>query len=90
MLYNLSSSCLAAQWSYVFDNGGSVFFAVFMSIWAVAFLEFWKRQNAHLSHRWSMDDYEEEDSYPRPDYCAKAKLQKANPVTGGMEPYVNE
>ena len=89
-MWNLSSSCLSAQWSYVFDNSGSVFFAIFMSIWAVAFLEFWKRQNAHLSHRWSMDDYEEEDSYPRPDYCAKAKLQKANPVTGEMEPYVQK
>uniref|UniRef100_A0A671RNY4 Anoctamin n=1 Tax=Sinocyclocheilus anshuiensis TaxID=1608454 RepID=A0A671RNY4_9TELE len=35
--WNLSSICL------LFDNGGTVFFSIFMSLWAVTFLEYWKR-----------------------------------------------
>lgn len=89
-LMPLNKTCSEAHWSFMFDHSGSVIFAIFMSIWAVAFLEFWKRQTAHLSYRWSMDDYEEEDAYPRPEYCAKATTTRRNPITKQKEPYFSK
>ena len=34
---------------YLFDNGTTVFFGVFMSLWAVIFLELWKRYSAEVN-----------------------------------------
>ncbi len=42
----------------LFDNGGTVFFAIFMSFWAVLFLEFWKRRQYKLQYDWDMLGYE--------------------------------
>ena len=40
----LSDNCLYARVTHFFDNEATMFFAVFMSIWATVFLEFWKRK----------------------------------------------
>ena len=42
----------------LFDNAGTIFFAAVMAIWAVLFLEFWKRKEFLLQHRWGMLGYE--------------------------------
>ena len=55
----MQDECLAARASLLFDNGGTVFFAAFMSIWAVLFLEMWKRKQFVLQHRWDVLGYEE-------------------------------
>lgn len=50
---------------YLFDHPGTVFFSVFMSFWAVTFLEYWKRKMATLAHHWDcMEFHEEEVSQP--------------------------
>ena len=36
--------CFYAKVTHYFDNEATVFFALFMSIWATIFLEFWKRR----------------------------------------------
>ncbi|CAH3199287.1 unnamed protein product, partial [Porites evermanni] len=41
---DLHDSCMLGKISYLFDNAATVFFAVFVSFWAVFFLEFWKRK----------------------------------------------
>lgn len=43
----------------LFDHGGTVFFSIFMSLWAVTFLEYWKRMNATLTYRWDCSDFED-------------------------------
>lgn len=43
----------------LFDHGGTVFFSLFMALWAVLFLEYWKRKNATLAYRWDCSDYED-------------------------------
>ena len=43
--WKLSDTCLEARVSILFDNSATLFFAIFMSLWAVCFLEFWKRKN---------------------------------------------
>lgn len=42
----LHDSCLYAQITYLFDNPATVFFAIFMSLWATTFLELWKRKQS--------------------------------------------
>lgn len=49
------------QLGYLFDHPGTVFFSVFMSFWAVTFLEYWKRKMATLAHHWDCMDFHEEE-----------------------------
>eukprot|EP00058_Branchiostoma_floridae_P028493 XP_002613984.1 hypothetical protein BRAFLDRAFT_67435 [Branchiostoma floridae] len=85
--WNLSDTCTQAKISYLFDNEGTVFFSVFMSLWAVTFLEYWKRKNASLAHHWDVMDFEEEEERPRPQFAAMAPSMEKNPVTGIKEPH---
>ena len=50
--WTLSDICLYKKIAYLFDHPGTVFYAIFMSFWAVTFLEYWKRKNASLAHHW--------------------------------------
>uniref|UniRef100_A0A671RR90 Anoctamin n=1 Tax=Sinocyclocheilus anshuiensis TaxID=1608454 RepID=A0A671RR90_9TELE len=62
-----------------------------MSLWAVTFLEYWKRKNATLAHHWDcMDFHEDEKEPPRPEFVAMAPAMEENPVTGVKEPYFPE
>ncbi len=54
----LQDECLSMRFSHLFDNPGTMFFAAVMSIWAVLFLEMWKRKQFLLQHRWGMLGYE--------------------------------
>lgn len=83
----LSDVCMYVKISYLFDHPGTVFYAVFVSFWAVTFLEYWKRKNARLAHHWDVLGFEEEQERPRPEYAAKAKMMEKNPITGIKEPY---
>lgn len=50
---------------YLFDHPGTVLFSVFMSFWAVTFLEYWKRKNATLAHHWDCMDFHEDEVWHR-------------------------
>uniref|UniRef100_A0A668TIG1 Anoctamin n=1 Tax=Oreochromis aureus TaxID=47969 RepID=A0A668TIG1_OREAU len=68
--WRLSSVCSLARASYLFDNGATVLFAIFMSLWAAWFLEHWKRRQMYLKHTWDLTSLEDEevlnpkDKYP--------------------------
>ncbi|XP_023687155.1 anoctamin-7 isoform X1 [Paramormyrops kingsleyae] len=85
--WNLSDTCLMAKMGYLFDHPGTVFFSVFMSFWAVTFLEYWKRKNATLAYHWDCRDFHEEEERPRAEFAAMAPAMENNPVTGVKEPY---
>uniref|UniRef100_A0A8C2BPN1 Anoctamin n=1 Tax=Cyprinus carpio TaxID=7962 RepID=A0A8C2BPN1_CYPCA len=61
-----------------------------MSLWAVTFLEYWKRTSSILSHRWDCSEFEEIEERPRPEFTALAPMTVRNPVTGAEEPYFPE
>ncbi|XP_076342608.1 anoctamin-9-like [Tachypleus tridentatus] len=42
----LGQTCTFVKITHLFDNGAAVFFAVFMSLWAVIFMELWKRYSS--------------------------------------------
>uniref|UniRef100_A0A087Y4Z4 Anoctamin n=1 Tax=Poecilia formosa TaxID=48698 RepID=A0A087Y4Z4_POEFO len=74
--WHLSTACGTARASHLFDNPATVFFAIFMSLWAVLFLEHWKRRQISLSFSWDLTGIEEDeakpsrnsDEHPRPKY----------------------
>ncbi|NWI74028.1 ANO2 protein, partial [Dryoscopus gambensis] len=73
--WNLSSACATARASHLFDNPATVFFSIFMALWATMFLEQWKRLQMRLSYFWDLTGLEEEEEHPRPEYETKL-LQK--------------
>ncbi|CAI9741493.1 anoctamin-7 isoform X1 [Octopus vulgaris] len=83
----LSDICIYSEISYLFDHPGTVFYAVFVSFWAISFLEYWKRKNVNLAHHWDVLGFEEEEERPRPAYAAKATEMETNPITGIKEPF---
>ncbi|XP_043926264.1 anoctamin-7 [Protopterus annectens] len=85
--WNLSSICTTFKAGLLFDHGGTVFFSIFMALWAVLFLEYWKRTTATLAHNWDCSEFEEIEERPRPEFTAMAPMTIRNPITGAEEPY---
>ncbi|KAL1790686.1 anoctamin-2 isoform X1 [Sigmodon hispidus] len=59
--WNLSSACGTARASHLFDNPATVFFSIFMALWATMFLENWKRLQMRLGYFWDLTGLEEEE-----------------------------
>ncbi|NXJ67591.1 ANO7 protein, partial [Rostratula benghalensis] len=85
--WQLSKICGMFMAGRLFDHGGTIFFSIFMSLWAVLFLEFWKRTNASLAHRWDCSEFEDIEERPRPQFTTTAPTTTTNPVTGAEEPH---
>ncbi|XP_071356147.1 anoctamin-1 [Trachinotus anak] len=75
--WHLSTVCSLARASYLFDNGATVFFAIFMSLWAACFLEHWKRRQMCLKHTWDLTSLEDEEEELRPEYEEALQEKKA-------------
>lgn len=78
--WNLApTSCLYAYVTHVFDNDGTVILALVASVWATLFLEFWKRRQASLAHRWNTESFEEDDEPLRPEYVRSLTKEELDP-----------
>ncbi|XP_008308325.1 anoctamin-5-like isoform X2 [Cynoglossus semilaevis] len=88
--WKLNSTCLSSWQSHLFDNEGTVFFAIFMGIWVTLFLEFWKRRQARLEYEWDLVDFEEvqQQLQIRPEFEISCTNRRFNKVTQEMEPYL--
>ncbi|XP_019116302.1 anoctamin-5b isoform X1 [Larimichthys crocea] len=88
--WKLNSTCLSSWQSHLFDNEGTVFFAIFMGIWVTLFLEFWKRRQARLEYEWDLVDFEEEQQQLqiRPEFEIQCTNRRLNKITQEMEPYL--
>ncbi|XP_019745909.1 anoctamin-1-like isoform X2 [Hippocampus comes] len=79
--WRLSTVCSLAKASYLFDNGTTVLFAIFMSLWAACFLEHWKRRQMCLKHTWDLTSLEDEEERVqeelRPEYEEALQEKKA-------------
>ncbi|KAM6435930.1 anoctamin-2 isoform 1-T1 [Liasis olivaceus] len=75
--WNLSTACGTARASHLFDNPATVFFSVFMALWATMFLENWKRLQMRLCYFWDLTGLEEEEEHPRPEYETKLLQKKS-------------
>ncbi|XP_031240524.1 anoctamin-9 isoform X2 [Mastomys coucha] len=57
----LSEMCTFAKLTHLFDNEGTVLFAIFMALWATVFLEIWKRKRAREVQMWNLYEWDEEE-----------------------------
>ncbi|XP_060533932.1 anoctamin-4-like [Cylas formicarius] len=83
----LVDSCKFARLTYLFDNPATVFFAIFMSLWATVFLEMWRRKQSVIQWEWDLNGTEQ-DEEPRPEFETSVKTFRTNPVTREKEPYL--
>lgn len=75
--WRLQDSCTQAKLSYLFDNGATVFFVAFMSMWGAAFLELWKRYSARITYQWDLSGFDTLEENARPEYLARlSKIKK--------------
>lgn len=74
--WRLNETCTSSQFNYLIDNNMTVVFALAMAIWAVAYLEFWKRYSAGLVHRWGLTGFTHHVEHPRPQYLSKISRSK--------------
>ncbi|XP_076467087.1 anoctamin-1-like isoform X3 [Babylonia areolata] len=89
--WNLYEACGYVSASRLFDNGATVFFAIFMSLWGTLFLEFWKRKEATIQYKWDLTNFVSAEEPPRPEYLSRLEnwqMMKINPVTGLKEPHL--
>ncbi|KAI3371236.1 hypothetical protein L3Q82_023855, partial [Scortum barcoo] len=73
-VWQLSDTCTYAKVSLLFDNNGTVLFAMFMAVWATLFLEFWKRHRASYVCEWKVSDWCEEEEELNPGNCEQCEL----------------
>uniref|UniRef100_A0A3Q2Z4P0 Anoctamin n=1 Tax=Hippocampus comes TaxID=109280 RepID=A0A3Q2Z4P0_HIPCM len=62
--WKLMTACGTARASHLFDNPATVFFSVFMALWAVLFMEHWKRRQMRLNYVWDLTGFGEEEQHP--------------------------
>ncbi|KAL2089081.1 hypothetical protein ACEWY4_015980 [Coilia grayii] len=58
--WKLVTACGTARASHLFDNPATVFFSIFMALWATMFMEHWKRRQMRLNYIWDLAGCEEE------------------------------
>lgn len=68
--------------NYSIDNPATILFAVVISIWAVFFIEFWKRNQSELQFEWDTEDFEKNIETIRPEFEVKVQTTRKNRVTG--------
>lgn len=89
--WSLSDTCTYSRIAHFIDNPATIFFAVFMSVWSIIYLEFWKRYSAEITHRWGLAGFDLQAEPPRPEYLTKlvnCGKKRQNPVTLIEEPVV--
>uniref|UniRef100_A0A8C7H846 Anoctamin n=1 Tax=Oncorhynchus kisutch TaxID=8019 RepID=A0A8C7H846_ONCKI len=59
--WKLKTACGTARASHLFDNPATVFFSIFMALWAAMFMEHWKRRQMRLNYIWDLTGFEEEE-----------------------------
>uniref|UniRef100_A0A674N3Q1 Anoctamin n=1 Tax=Takifugu rubripes TaxID=31033 RepID=A0A674N3Q1_TAKRU len=75
--WKLMTACGTARASHLFDNPATVFFSVFMALWAVLFMEHWKRRQMRLNYVWDLTGFgEEEEDHNRAEYEVRV-MQKS-------------
>ncbi|XP_036835473.1 anoctamin-1 isoform X2 [Oncorhynchus mykiss] len=80
--WKLKEACGTARASHLFDNPATVFFSIFMALWAAMFMEHWKRRQMRLNYEWDLTGFEEEEEelkdHPRAEYelCVMQKSLK--------------
>uniref|UniRef100_A0A672YAH1 Anoctamin n=1 Tax=Sphaeramia orbicularis TaxID=375764 RepID=A0A672YAH1_9TELE len=75
--WKLVTACGTARASHLFDNPATVFFSIFMALWAVLFMEHWKRRQMRLNYIWDLTGFgEEEEVSQKQLLCSKKTIYR--------------
>eukprot|EP00127_Corallochytrium_limacisporum_P000306 Clim_evm1s11 gene=Clim_evmTU1s11 len=80
------AECKGSKLSTFNDNASSAAVGLFAAIWAVAFLEFWKRKQNQLGYEW---DVLETHSRDRERPAFQSTHEEVDPVTGKNRPVLS-
>ncbi|XP_043100425.1 anoctamin-1a isoform X2 [Puntigrus tetrazona] len=87
--WKLVTACGTARASHLFDNAATVFFAIFMALWATMFMEHWKRRQMRLNYIWDLTSFEDAESQPRAEYefhvMKKSLKKEQSPKVGNVK-----
>ncbi|XP_050970940.1 anoctamin-1a isoform X4 [Labeo rohita] len=87
--WKLVTACGTARASHLFDNAATVFFAIFMALWATMFMEHWKRRQMRLNYIWDLTSFEDAESQPRAEYefhvMKKSLKKEQSPKAGNVK-----
>ncbi|XP_059372783.1 anoctamin-1-like isoform X1 [Carassius carassius] len=87
--WKLVTACGTARASHLFDNAATVFFAIFMALWATMFMEHWKRRQMRLNYIWDLTSFEDAESQPRAEYefhvMKKSLKKEKSPMEGNVK-----
>ncbi|XP_073762479.1 anoctamin-1a isoform X3 [Danio rerio] len=87
--WKLVTACGTARASHLFDNAATVFFAIFMALWAAMFMEHWKRRQVRLNYLWDLTGFEDTESHPRAEYefhvMKKSLRKEKSPKAGNVK-----
>nr|XP_020469368.1 anoctamin-1 isoform X2 [Monopterus albus] len=85
--WKLVTACGTARASHLFDNPATVIFSIFMALWAVLFMEHWKRRQMRLNYIWDLTGFgEEEQDHYRAEYelqVTKKRMKQERSNTKG-------
>lgn len=87
--WQLNDSCLYSRITYLVDNPATIIFSIFMAVWTVLFIEYWKREQSKLQFEWDTIDFQKKIETVRPEFELKVKEKRPNPVTNETEPFVS-
>uniref|UniRef100_A0A673Y8D6 Anoctamin n=1 Tax=Salmo trutta TaxID=8032 RepID=A0A673Y8D6_SALTR len=85
--WKLKTACGTARASHLFDNPATVFFSIFMALWAAMFMEHWKRRQMRLNYIWDLTGFEEEEGHHRAEY--EIQVMQKTLKKQDMSPKVN-
>ncbi|XP_046713046.1 anoctamin-1a isoform X4 [Silurus meridionalis] len=87
--WKLIEACGTARASHLFDNEATVFFSIFMALWATMFMEHWKRRQMRLNYIWDLTGYEDEEeknkNQQRPEYEFHVRKKRQRKETNSTD-----
>lgn len=86
--WQLHHSCLYSKITYLVDNPATIFFSIFMAVWTVLFIEFWKREQSKLQFEWDITTSGRDSMMIRPEFEIEVNEKRINPITKELEPFV--
>jgi len=66
---NSDDLCSIVKFTYIYDNMVTLIYSSCISVWAIVFLEFWKRKNAYLAYKWNIPCNKFDDLDDQPIRC---------------------
>jgi len=80
----LIAPSIVGLFTWLFLSEYSIFFGVFIVLWSIVFVEFWRRKEYELSVWWGVRNYSRVERL-RPTFQEECYI--SDPVTGEMKPY---